>query len=111
MKITYEEFIEKLKPEIKEDLKNHKEREWLKKLLESFYNEKLDKYQNDVNSKDERLDVWTLCFYDCIKFTESFKNKEYLNAYRLLGSIDRCTGSFGYAIIKMCEDLFYEAQK
>lgn len=108
MKITYEKFLEKLKPEIKQDLTTHKEKEWLKRILETFYNDKLDVYQNNDRRNDERLEVWTPCFYDCIKAKLYFKNKEYEKAFRCLSSIEKCSGSFGYAIIKMCEELFYE---
>ena len=108
MKITYEEFLNKLKPEIKDDLKTHKEKEWLKRILDIFYYDKLDTYQNEDRKNDERLEVWTLCFYDCIKAERYFKDKKYKDAFLCLSSIESCTGSFGYAIIKMYEELFYD---
>lgn len=107
MKMTYEEFIRKVKPEIKEDLKNHKEKDYLKEILDDFYNEKLETFQNE-NEKDFRLDLWAHRFYCCFNFIEYFENKEYEKSLQEYISLSECTGSFGYAIIKMFEELFYE---
>ena len=46
MKMTYKEFKNKLKPEIKEDLKTHKEKTFLEIILKEFYDKKLEIYQN-----------------------------------------------------------------
>lgn len=107
MKITYEEFLNKLKPEIRKDLEESPEKEYLFKILDAFYN-KLDTYLNQNPKKDEILDIWILHMYDIFKFREFFKNKEYKNAYDYMFTTLACDGSFGYAIIKMCEELFYE---
>ena len=107
MKITYEEFIEKLKPEIKNDLKNHNEREYLKMILDDFYNNKFEVCQNK-DSNDFRLDIWAHRFFCCFDFIKDFESKKYMSSLKNYFSLKECSGSFGYAVIKMCEDLFYE---
>lgn len=106
MKITYEEFLNKLKPEIRKDLEESPEKEYLFKILDAFYN-KLDTYLNQNPKKDEILDIWTCHVWDVFRVRRFFKNKEYRNAYYFIDTLFACTGSFGYAIIKMCEELFY----
>ena len=108
MKMTYEEFKNKLKPEIKEDLKTHKEKTFLEMILKEFYDKKLEIYQNhgdfDCELGSNKFIIWD--FFD---FISCFKNKKYKKAWQTFHlTIVDCTGCFGYAIIKECEVLFYE---
>lgn len=108
MKITYEEFLNKLKPEIRKDLEEHPENEYLCKILNAFY-KKIDSCLNKKTKNDERLDIWLFHIWDFFHFKECFLKKEYKNAFDYMDTAFGCvSGSYGYAIIKVCEELLYE---
>lgn len=103
MEIRYSDFIEKLKPRYKRDLKGHPYKEYLQAIVSTLFRYHEEYLEEDNVSLNQQSQNYVNYMY----YIRDLENGQYVDAYNFL-SCEPMTGAFDYAIIKKSEEVLFD---